>query len=104
MNGYLLFLQTQAVQSTEVVQNLQEMKDKLILVSNELLDDAAELSPSRAEQLRLERYVPLYSSIEVAIVMSAWLHPLPFVIAHMCCVLLVDYAPSSYSIRRRFCT
>lgn len=35
--------------------HLQEMKDKLIYVSNELLDNAAELSPERSEELRVER-------------------------------------------------
>ncbi|CAM6100420.1 unnamed protein product [Calypogeia fissa] len=35
--------------------HLQELKDKLIHVSNELLDNAAELSPSRSEELRVQR-------------------------------------------------
>ncbi|KAH7373519.1 hypothetical protein KP509_17G060200 [Ceratopteris richardii] len=35
--------------------HLQEMKDKLIQVSNELLDNAAELTIERSEELRVER-------------------------------------------------
>ncbi|KAI5066012.1 hypothetical protein GOP47_0018636 [Adiantum capillus-veneris] len=35
--------------------HLQEMKDKLIQVSNELLDNAAELTPEKSEELRVER-------------------------------------------------
>jgi hypothetical protein len=31
------------------------MKDKLIHVSNELLDNAAELTPEKSETLRVER-------------------------------------------------
>ncbi|KAL2631335.1 hypothetical protein R1flu_016021 [Riccia fluitans] len=35
--------------------HLQEMKDELIQVSNELLDNAADLSPARSEELRMQR-------------------------------------------------
>ena len=35
--------------------HLQEMKDKLILIINELLDNGDELSPERFQELRLER-------------------------------------------------
>jgi hypothetical protein len=35
--------------------HLQEMKDKLILISNELLDNTADLALSRFEELRVER-------------------------------------------------
>ncbi|KAJ0976927.1 hypothetical protein J5N97_012401 [Dioscorea zingiberensis] len=35
--------------------HLQELKDKLIAIANELLDNAADLSPSRCESLRQER-------------------------------------------------
>jgi bloom syndrome protein len=35
--------------------HLQEMKDKLILISNELLDNTADLAQSRFEELRVER-------------------------------------------------
>ncbi|XP_038989126.1 ATP-dependent DNA helicase Q-like 4A [Phoenix dactylifera] len=39
----------------EATTHLQEMKDRLITVSNELLDNAAELGPQRCENLRQER-------------------------------------------------
>ncbi|XP_058088855.1 ATP-dependent DNA helicase Q-like 4A isoform X2 [Magnolia sinica] len=39
----------------EAAGHLQEMKDTLIAISNELLDNAAELSPPRSEKLRQER-------------------------------------------------
>ncbi|XP_077238725.1 DNA helicase (RECQl4A) isoform X2 [Tasmannia lanceolata] len=39
----------------EAASHLQEMKDRLIVVSNELLDNAAELSPQHLEKLRQER-------------------------------------------------
>ncbi|KAG6556304.1 hypothetical protein Mapa_002246 [Marchantia paleacea] len=39
----------------EATLHLQEMKDELIQVSNELLDNAADLSPSRSETLRMHR-------------------------------------------------
>lgn len=35
--------------------HLQEMKDRLILVINDLLDNGDELSPERFQELRLER-------------------------------------------------
>ncbi|KAL3689189.1 hypothetical protein R1sor_015498 [Riccia sorocarpa] len=35
--------------------HLQEMKDELIQISNELLDNAADLSPARSEELRVQR-------------------------------------------------
>lgn len=35
--------------------HLQEMKDKLIYIINELLDNGDELSPERVQELRLER-------------------------------------------------
>ncbi|WOL11143.1 hypothetical protein Cni_G19904 [Canna indica] len=40
---------------SEATIHLQEMKDRLIAVSNELLDNAAELSPQDCENLRQER-------------------------------------------------
>lgn len=39
----------------DAVSHLQEMKDKLIGISNELLDNAAELSPVQIEKLRQDR-------------------------------------------------
>ncbi|XP_057834687.2 ATP-dependent DNA helicase Q-like 4A isoform X2 [Cryptomeria japonica] len=39
----------------EATKHLQELKDQLISISNELLDNAAELSPQKSEKLRLER-------------------------------------------------
>lgn len=39
----------------EAVFHLQEMKDKLILIINDLLDNGDELSPERFQKLRLER-------------------------------------------------
>ncbi|MCO5608167.1 hypothetical protein L7F22_062373 [Adiantum nelumboides] len=41
----------------EAKAHLQEMKDQLIQVSNELLDNGAELTPERSEELRVERLV-----------------------------------------------
>lgn len=37
------------------VNHLQEMKDKLIAVSNKLLDNGPEFEPEQLEALRLER-------------------------------------------------
>ena len=49
----LLLLQVYLCKEARV--HLQEMKDKLIHVSNELLDNAAELTPEISEALRVER-------------------------------------------------
>ncbi|XP_020110076.1 ATP-dependent DNA helicase Q-like 4A isoform X2 [Ananas comosus] len=40
---------------SEAAAHLQELKDRLIAVSNELLDNAADLSPQHSENLRQER-------------------------------------------------
>lgn len=40
----------------EAAVHLQEMKDMLIAISNELLDSPTELSPERVENLRQDRY------------------------------------------------
>ncbi|GAV61187.1 DEAD domain-containing protein/Helicase_C domain-containing protein/HRDC domain-containing protein/RQC domain-containing protein [Cephalotus follicularis] len=40
---------------SEGVNHLQEMKDRLIAISNELLDNAADLSPEQIEKLRQDR-------------------------------------------------
>eukprot|EP01018_Ginkgo_biloba_P018735 Gb_33079 [translate_table: standard] len=45
----------QVTHCAEAALHLQEMKDQLISISNELLDNAAELSPEQSEKLRLER-------------------------------------------------
>ncbi|KAH9325911.1 hypothetical protein KI387_006089, partial [Taxus chinensis] len=45
----------QVARCTEATLHLQELKDQLISISNELLDNAAELSPKQSEKLRLER-------------------------------------------------
>lgn len=42
---------------SEAAAHLQELKDRLIAVSNELLDNAADLSPQHSENLRQERFV-----------------------------------------------
>jgi len=43
----------------EAAVHLREMKDGLISISNDLLDNAAELSPQQSEKLRLERFVKI---------------------------------------------
>lgn len=43
----------------EAASHVQEMKDKLIAVSNELLDNASNLSPEQIEKLREDRFVLL---------------------------------------------
>ena len=48
---------------TEAREHLQEMKDKLISISNKLLDDADDLSPQHFEKLRQERFVLVLSEI-----------------------------------------
>lgn len=40
----------------EAAIHLQEMKDMLITISNELLDDVNELSPAQIEKLRQDRF------------------------------------------------
>lgn len=40
----------------EAATHLQEMKDMLILISNELLDNVNELNPEQIEKLRQDRY------------------------------------------------
>lgn len=40
----------------EAAGHLQEMKDMLIAISNELLDNIAELSPEKVEKLRQDRF------------------------------------------------
>lgn len=41
----------------EAASHVQEMKDMLIAVSNELLDNATNLSPEQTEKLRRDRFV-----------------------------------------------
>lgn len=44
----------------EATGHLQEMKDMLIAVSNELLDNATELNPGQIDKLRQERFSPSF--------------------------------------------
>lgn len=54
--GFLFFLvSTQLGLCPEASTHVEQMKDVLLAISNELLDDAADLSPDRVEQLRQER-------------------------------------------------
>lgn len=43
----------------EASNHLQDMKDKLICISNDLLDNVTNLSPDQVENLRKERFTCL---------------------------------------------
>ena len=49
----------------EAMVHLQEMKDELIAVANELLDDDGELNLQRSEELRKKRFGSLAYSINI---------------------------------------
>lgn len=59
---YYIYIYKQLALCPEVANHLQEMKDTLIAISNELLDNASELSPLQSEKLQQERFVMLLSS------------------------------------------
>lgn len=59
---YYIYKKKQLALCPEAANHLQEMKDTLIAISNELLDNASELSPLQSEKLRQERFVMLLSS------------------------------------------
>lgn len=54
-HNYICSHGVQITLCAEAAVHLREMKDGLISISNELLDNAAELSPQQSEKLRLER-------------------------------------------------
>lgn len=54
-NNYICNHGVQVTLCAEAAVHLREMKDGLISISNDLLDNAAELSPQQSEKLRLER-------------------------------------------------
>lgn len=68
-----MLVSTQLGLCPEASTHVEQMKDVLLAISNELLDDATDLSPDRVEQLRQER------SISQSFLFSfSWLLKLPF--------------------------
>lgn len=57
----------------EASTHVEQMKDVLLAISNELLDDATDLSPDRVEQLRQERFIA-----QSILFPFSWLLNLPF--------------------------
>jgi bloom syndrome protein len=58
----------------EAAKHLQEMKDMLIAVSNDLLDNAAELSQAQIDKLRQDRlrFFSLFFSHDIILPFDAW--------------------------------
>lgn len=78
----------------EAASHLQEMKDMLITISNELLDNFNDLSPVKTEKLRQDRFASTFFCIQLAIVITKCTQEMSeriFVYLHSC-VLLLRYS------------